>query len=225
MTKLNYSVFVGTIKPAFTDPSMTNITRLLFGFLDDCPEIVTRNKQTYIIDNLLASNWCNQKVPIPKSIRKAVQQPDIRGKIVKHFEDSVYYEMTESTLDGIFTELVLFQHQHAGILNIDDNIIIRNIISFKNVLLPAPQGPSMAMERFGSSAPASFPTSARSSGSGETISRTPRWANTRNKKTAPPIGGAVFLRFQSVRFLPKMLASRSMSALGERSIRRSPLVS
>jgi len=106
MTKLNYSVFVDTIKPAFTDPSMTNITRLLFGFLDDCPEIVTRNKQTYIIDNLLASNWCNQKVPIPKSIRKAVQQPDIRDKIVKHFEDSVYYEMTESTLDGIFTELV-----------------------------------------------------------------------------------------------------------------------
>ena len=106
MTKLNYPVFVNTIKPAFTDPSMTNITRLLFGFLDDCPEIVTRNKQPYIIDNMLASNWCNQKVPIPKAIRKAVQQPDIRDKIVNHFEDSVYYEMAESTLDGIFSDLI-----------------------------------------------------------------------------------------------------------------------
>lgn len=106
MTKLNYPVFVDTIKPAFTDSSMTNITRLLFGFLDDCPEIVTRNKQPYMIDNLLASNWCNQKAPIPKAIRKAVQKPDIREKIVNHFEDSVFYEMTESTLDGIFTKLI-----------------------------------------------------------------------------------------------------------------------
>lgn len=106
MTLLNYSVFAQTIAPAFLNSEKTYITQQLFGFLASHPDIQNKNGESYYIDNQTASKWWNQRAPIPFTIRKAVQRPDVEQTIINDFDAGLWSVLSEDKLDKPLNQLV-----------------------------------------------------------------------------------------------------------------------
>lgn len=106
MTLLNYSVYAETISSAFFNTEKTYITQTLFGFLDDCPDIVNSKKEAFDISNQIASNWWNQKTPIPFNIRKGLQREAVVQIVINYFKNNLTTELSVKKLDTPLTRLV-----------------------------------------------------------------------------------------------------------------------
>ena len=106
MTLLNYSVYAETISSAFFNTEKTYITQTLFGFLDDCPDILNSKKEAFDISNQIASNWWNQKTPIPFNIRKGLQREAVVQIVINYFKNNLTTELSVNRLDKPLTRLV-----------------------------------------------------------------------------------------------------------------------